>query len=52
MGESEKEPLRPKEFYRERIIEMVKKINNVIDLEMIYGMTISAYKDAKTPGEI
>lgn len=33
-----------KECYREKIIEMVQKINDVEFLEMIYGFTRTLYK--------
>lgn len=37
MGNNEKsKPLRPKEYYRERIIEMVKDIKNSEILQYIY----------------
>lgn len=42
---------KPKEYYREKIVEMVKDINDITDLELIYGMTLSAYKDIKTVEE-
>lgn len=35
MGECEKEPLRPKEFYREKIISMINKINRTDILEYL-----------------
>lgn len=35
MGEKEKEAFRPKEFYRDRIIEMVKKIDRTDVLEYL-----------------
>lgn len=40
-----------KEYYREKIIEMVVEINDMADLELIYGMTLSAYKDIKAAEE-
>nr|DAQ56273.1 MAG TPA: hypothetical protein [Caudoviricetes sp.] len=36
-----------KEFYRERIIEMVKKIDNVCILKLIYGFVKSGYNEEK-----
>lgn len=36
MSENKKETLRPKEFYRDRIIEMVKKIQDTDFLYKIY----------------
>lgn len=35
------------ERYREKIIEMVKGIENLEDLKMIYGMTRAAHRDIK-----
>lgn len=34
-----------KEYYRQKIIEMVGKIENMADLEMLYGMTRAAHRD-------
>lgn len=36
-----------KEFYRERIIEMVKKIDSVCILKLIYGFVKSGYNEEK-----
>lgn len=36
-----------KDFYKQKIIELVKKINNQSDLEMIYGVAKAAYKDVE-----
>lgn len=36
-----------KEFYRERIIEMVKKIDNICILKLIYGFVKSGYNEEK-----
>lgn len=36
-----------KEVYRERIIEMVKKIDNVRILKLIYGFVKSGYNEEK-----
>lgn len=35
------------ERYRERIVEMVKRIENLEDLKMIYGMTRAAHRGIK-----
>lgn len=34
-----------KNFYKQKIIEMLKEIENLTDIEIIYGMTKSAYED-------
>lgn len=41
----EKEVFSEKEYYRQKIIEMVEKIENMADLEMLYGMASAAYRD-------
>lgn len=40
------ENFKEKDYYKEKIIEMVEKINNQSDLEMLYGVAKAAYKDA------
>lgn len=41
----DKELFSEKEYYRQKIIEMVGKIENMADLEMLYGMARAAYRD-------
>lgn len=38
---------RDEDYYKEEIVKMVREITNVADLEIIYGMAKSAYKDTK-----
>lgn len=45
MGECEKEPLRPKEFYREKIISMINKINRTDILNYIYIIISDTLKE-------
>lgn len=45
MGECEKEPLRPKEFYREKIISMINKINRTDILNYIYVIVSDIMKE-------
>lgn len=45
MGECEKEPLRPKEFYREKIIEIIKKIDRTDVLQYLYFFISGKVKD-------
>lgn len=40
------------EYYREKIAEMLNEITDIVDLELIYGMTLSAFKDIKKVGEV
>lgn len=37
--------------YKKEIIEMVKKINNIKILKLIYGFTRSGYKESKAGGK-
>lgn len=39
--------MREKEAYREKIIEMVRKIDNVLILKLIYGFVKSGYNEEK-----
>lgn len=39
--------MKEKEFYKEQIIEMVKKINNLLILKLIYGFVKSGYNEEK-----
>lgn len=39
------EKFKEKDFYKQKIIEMVDKINNQSDLQMLYGVAKAAYKD-------
>lgn len=39
---------REKNYYKDRIIEMVNKIENAADLQMLYGMAKAAYNDTET----
>lgn len=45
MGKKDKEAFRPKEFYRERIIEMVKKIDRTDILNYIYIVVSDIVKE-------
>lgn len=45
MGEKDKEAFRPKEFYRERIIEMVNQINRTDILKYIYVVVLDIVKE-------
>ncbi len=40
-----------KEEYRKMIIEMVRKIENLEDLRMIYGMTSAVYRNIEKAEE-
>lgn len=46
-GLDDMEMLREKEYYREKIIEMVEKIENSLILKLIYGFTKSGYEEEK-----
>lgn len=39
--------MKEKEYYKEQIIEMVKKINNPLILKLIYGFVKSGYNEEK-----
>lgn len=39
--------MKEKEYYNEQIIEMVKKINNLLILKLIYGFVKSGYNEEK-----
>ena len=47
MGNEAEEVFRPKEFYRERIIEMVNKINRTDILNYIYIVVSDIMKEKK-----
>lgn len=38
------------EYYREKIIEIVKKIKNPVILKLIYGFSRSGYREEKAGG--
>lgn len=46
-----KENLREKEFYKDKIIEMVEKIKNPEILKLIYGLVKSGYAEEKAGSE-
>lgn len=48
MGKNEEsKPLRPKEYYRERIIEYTEKIESEKILKLIYGFARSGYNEER-----
>lgn len=34
-------------YYRKEIKKMIKEITDIKDLQLVYGMALSAYKDVK-----
>lgn len=39
--------LREKDYYKDKIVEMVSIIENTADLQMLYGMAKAAYNDSE-----